>query len=68
MNAPDEKIQDIVQVLPGMKSPTVLPLALKGWSSIHTVLTEDEFWQHIEEIKSVGAEDILVLPVEKMVV
>ncbi|MDE1191540.1 MAG: ATP phosphoribosyltransferase [Arachidicoccus sp.] len=68
MNAPNIKINDIIQVLPGMKSPTILPLALEGWSSIHTVLSEEEFWEHIEEIKSIGAEDILVLPIEKMVV
>ncbi|HEY0299502.1 MAG TPA: ATP phosphoribosyltransferase [Arachidicoccus sp.] len=68
MNAPNDKIKDIIQILPGMKSPTVLPLALEGWSSIHTVLSENEFWEHVEEIKANGAEDILVLPIEKMVV
>lgn len=68
MNAPNEKIGQIVKVLPGMKSPTVLPLSIEGWSAIHTVLSESEFWEHIEEIKSIGAEDILVLPIEKMVV
>ncbi|ANI88718.1 ATP phosphoribosyltransferase [Arachidicoccus ginsenosidimutans] len=68
MNAPNEKISQIVNVLPGMKSPTVLPLTIEGWSAIHTVLSESEFWEHIQEIKSIGAEDILVLPIEKMVV
>ena len=68
MNAPNEKINEIVKALPGMKSPTVLPLALQGWCSIHTVLSETEFWQHVEEIKAIGAEDILVLPIEKMVI
>ena len=68
MNAPNEKISQIVKVLPGMKSPTVLPLSIEGWSAIHTVLSESEFWEHVEEIKSIGAEDILVLPIEKMVV
>lgn len=68
MNAPNEKIQQIIKVLPGLKSPTILPLAIEGWSSIHTVLSESEFWQHIEDIKNIGAEDILVLPIEKMVI
>ncbi|SDZ86777.1 ATP phosphoribosyltransferase [Arachidicoccus rhizosphaerae] len=68
MNVPNDKLDRIIKMLPGMKSPTVLPLAAEGWSSIHTVLSENEFWEHIEEIKAAGAEDILVLPIEKMIV
>ena len=68
MNVPGEKLAQVIKMLPGMKSPTVLPLAEAGWSSIHTVLSENEFWEHIEEIKAAGAEDILVLPIEKMIV
>lgn len=68
MNAPNDKLEEIIKILPGMKSPTILPLAVEGWSSIHTVLSENDFWEHIEEIKTVGAEDILVLPIEKMVI
>jgi ATP phosphoribosyltransferase len=67
MNVPTEKLDQVTSMLPGMKSPTVLPLAANGWSSIHTVLSENEFWEHIEEIKAAGAEDILVLPIEKMI-
>ncbi|MCB0459522.1 MAG: ATP phosphoribosyltransferase [Flavobacteriaceae bacterium] len=67
LNAPNEKIKDIVKVLPGMRSPTVLPLAEEGWSSIHTVINKDKFWEIIDELKSVGAEGILVCPIEKMV-
>ena len=67
LNAPNEKIKDIVKVLPGMRSPTVLPLVEEGWSSIHTVINKDRFWEIIDELKSVGAEGILVCPIEKMV-
>ena len=67
LNAPNEKIKDIIALLPGMKSPTVLPLAESGWSSVHSVLNEDEFWDKIEQLKAVGAEGILVIPIEKMV-
>jgi len=67
MNVPTEKLEQVTAMLPGMKSPTVLPLAAQGWSSLHTVLSENEFWEHIEEIKAAGAEDILVLPIEKMI-
>ncbi|WP_315352588.1 ATP phosphoribosyltransferase [Phocaeicola abscessus] len=68
MNAPDEKLKEIVDVLPGMKSPTVMPLAQTGWSSIHTVLHEECFWEIIGKLKSLGAEGILVIPIEKMIV
>lgn len=67
MNIPNEKIENVVKILPGMKSPTILPLAEQGWSSVHTVLSENEFWDNIEEIKQAGAVDVLVLPIEKMV-
>ncbi|HEX4958900.1 MAG TPA: ATP phosphoribosyltransferase [Lacibacter sp.] len=68
MNAPNDKLQNIIALLPGMKSPTVLPLAETGWSSVHSVLSEDEFWEKIEQLKAAGAEGILVVPIEKMVV
>ncbi len=67
MNAPTEKVKDIIQVLPGIKSPTVMPLATEGWSSIHTVLDEKRFWEIIGQLKRLGAEGILVLPIEKMI-
>ena len=67
MNAPNERLQDIVAVLPGMKSPTVMPLAQEGWSSVHTVLDERCFWEIIGKLKSLVAEGILVLPIEKMI-
>ncbi len=68
LNAPNEKIKDIIALLPGMKSPTVLPLAESGWSSVHSVLKEDEFWDKIEQLKLAGAQGILVIPIEKMVI
>ena len=67
LNAPNDKIEDIVKILPGMRSPTVLPLAEKGWSSIHTVVEKNKFWDILDELKSEGAEGILVCPIEKMV-
>ena len=67
MNAPKEKVQEIVSVLPGMKSPTVMPLAQEGWCSVHTVLDEKCFWEIIGKLKALGAEGILVLPIEKMI-
>ncbi len=67
MNAPNESVQDIIKILPGMKSPTVLPLAEEGWSSIHTVIEKNSFWEVIDELKSKGAEGLLVVPIEKMV-
>ena len=67
MNAPTERVKDIIAVLPGIKSPTVMPLATEGWSSIHTVLDEKRFWEIIGQLKSLGAEGILVLPIEKMI-
>ncbi len=68
LNAPNEKLADIITLLPGMKSPTVLPLAESGWSSVHSVLSEDEFWDKIEKLKAAGAQGILVVPIENMVV
>jgi ATP phosphoribosyltransferase len=67
MNIPKNKIQDVVKLLPGMRSPTVLPLAEEGWCSIHTVIKKDTFWEVISELKAKGAEGILVVPIEKMV-
>jgi ATP phosphoribosyltransferase len=67
LNAPNDKLDEIIGLLPGMKSPTVLPLADKGWSSVHSVLSEDEFWDKIEQLKGAGAQGILVVPIEKMV-
>jgi ATP phosphoribosyltransferase len=68
LNAPNEKLDDIIKLLPGMKSPTVLPLAVPGWSSVHSVLQEDDFWDIIEQLKDAGAQGILVVPIEKMIV
>lgn len=67
LNAPNSQLDKIISLLPGMRSPTVLPLAESGWSSVHSVLSEDEFWEKIEQLKSAGAEGILVVPIEKMI-
>lgn len=67
MNAPKDKVSDIVKVLPGIKSPTIMPLAESDWCSIHTVLDETRFWEIIGQIKANGAQGILVLPIEKMI-
>lgn len=67
LNAPNEKIDDIIELLPGMRSPTIVPLADKKWSSIHSVINEDEFWEVIEKLRNAGAEGILVVPIEKMI-
>lgn len=67
LNAPNNSIEKIIEILPGMKSPTVLPLAESGWSSIHSVVRENQFWKIIDELKKYGAEGILVIPIEKMV-
>jgi ATP phosphoribosyltransferase len=68
LNAPNNSIPAITRILPGIKSPTILPLAESGWSSIHSVVKEDEFWEIIDQLKQAGAEGILVVPIEKMVV
>ena len=67
MNAPNDKLGEITDLLPGMKSPTILPLAEEGWSSLHSVVKEDEFWEVIDRLKELGAEGILVCPIEKMI-
>lgn len=68
LNAPDSKLESICKLIPGMKSPTVLPLKQKGWSSVHSVIDEEKFWDIIEQLRDAGAEGILVVPIEKMVV
>ena len=68
LNAPDDKLDEIIALLPGMKSPTVVPLAEKGWHSVHSVLSEDVFWDIIEQLKAKGAQGILVVPIEKMII
>ena len=67
LNAPNDKITEIINILPGMKSPTVVPLAMVGWSSLHSVINEDQFWEVIDNLKNAGAEGILVVPIEKMI-
>jgi len=67
MNVPDDKIAQVTKILPVLKSPTVLPLAEKGWSSLHSVIDEDKFWNVIDELKSAGAQGILIVPIDKMV-
>jgi len=67
LNAPNDKVDEIIQYLPGMRSPTVVPLADNKWSSIHSVINEDEFWEVIEKLRGAGAEGILVVPIEKMI-
>ena len=68
MNVPTDKVKEIISVLPGIKSPTVMPLATEGWSSIHTVLDQKCFWEIIGKLKAIGAQGILVLPIEKMII
>ncbi|MEQ9441100.1 MAG: ATP phosphoribosyltransferase [Cyclobacteriaceae bacterium] len=68
LNAPAEATDTIIKLLPGMRSPTVVPLAMSGWNSIHSVVEEDRFWEVIEKLKEAGAEGILVVPIEKMIV
>lgn len=67
LNIPNDKIKPITKILPVLKSPTVLPLAKQGWSSLHSVINEEDFWEVIDALKAEGAEDILVIPIEKMV-
>jgi ATP phosphoribosyltransferase len=67
LNAPNSQLQNIASVLPGMKSPTIVPLAESGWSSVQSVVNESDFWEIIEKLKSFGAEGILVVPIEKMI-
>ncbi|WP_372946654.1 ATP phosphoribosyltransferase [Muriicola sp.] len=68
MNVPNDKIDKVIDLLPGMRSPTVLPLAEEGWSSVHSVINKDKFWEVIDELRQAGAEGILVCPIEKMVI
>jgi len=68
LNAPNNKLDAICKILPGIKSPTVLPLVTKGWSSVHSVVEENQFWEIIEKLKKEGAEGILVVPIEKMII
>ncbi len=67
LNIPNEKIEVITQLLPGMKAPTLVPLAKQGWSSMHSVISENDFWEVIGKLKKAGAEGILVIPIEKMI-
>ncbi len=67
MNVPSDKLDEVVAVLPGAKSPTVMPLATPGWNSVHTVIEEKRFWEVISQLKNLGAQGILVLPIEKMI-
>lgn len=67
MNVPTDQVKNVVEVLPGAKSPTIMPLAQEGWSSVHTVLDEKRFWDIISRLKELGAQGILVLPIEKMI-
>ncbi|UFK98176.1 ATP phosphoribosyltransferase [Kaistella faecalis] len=67
LNSPNNQLEKIIAILPGMNSPTILPLAKEGWSSLHSVIGEDKFWDVIDELKQAGAEGILVVPIEKMI-
>jgi ATP phosphoribosyltransferase len=67
LNAPNDRLGEISDLLPGMKSPTVVPLAEAGWSSLHSVIQEDDFWEVIDKLQAAGAEGILVIPIEKMI-
>ncbi len=68
LNAPNAVLPDIVRLIPGMRSPSIIPLADEGWSSVHSVISDDDFWEVIDELKRKGAEGILVIPIEKMIV
>ena len=67
LNAPNDSIDEIISVIPGMNSPTIMPLAMEGWSSMHSVVKEDTFWESIDKLKALGAQGILVLNIEKMI-
>lgn len=68
LNCPNESIEKITNVIPGMKSPTIIPLTRAGWSSLHSVVDENDFWERIDQLRELGAEGILVVPIEKMIV
>lgn len=67
LNAPDATLNEVISILPGIKSPTVMPLAEKGWSSVHSVINENDFWESVEQLKAAGAEGILVLSIDQMI-
>ena len=67
LNVPNERLHAIEQLLPGMKSPTVMPLAQSGWSSVHSVINENDYWTVVAQLKAAGAEGILVVPIEQMI-
>ncbi|MCC7465924.1 MAG: ATP phosphoribosyltransferase [Saprospiraceae bacterium] len=67
MNVPNDRIEKVISIIPGMKSPTILPLAIEGWSSLHSVVPETIFWDVLEQLKAAGAEGILVIPIERMI-
>lgn len=67
MNVPNEAVEEVARLLPGMKSPTVIPLKEKGWSSVHSVINEDDFWDIIEKVRNAGAQGILVCPIEQLI-
>jgi len=67
LNVPNNKIENVSEILPVLKSPTILPLAKEGWSSLHSVINEDQFWEVIDQLRAAGAEDILIVPIDKMV-
>lgn len=68
LNAPNDNLNKIIKIIPGMKSPTIMPLAIEGWSSVHSVLNEEQFWEIIDQLKELGAQGILVVPIEKMII
>ena len=68
LNVPNSKIDSVSKILPVLKSPTVIPLAEEGWSSIHSVIDDNRFWEVIDELKQAGAQDILIIPIDKMVI
>jgi ATP phosphoribosyltransferase len=67
LNAPNENLQEIINIIPGMKSPTIMPLVDENWCSLHSVVQEERFWEVIDELKNAGAQGILVVPIEKMI-
>ena len=68
MNVPNDKIDEVIELLPGEKSPTIMKLAQDDWSSLHTVVEEKKFWEILDRLKAIGAEDILVSPIEKIII
>jgi len=68
MNVPNSSIEAVSAILPVLKSPTLMPLAQEGWSSLHSVIDENKFWEVIDELKAAGAEDLLIVPIDKMVI